>query len=103
MGKEKRGKLSVGPVFVTEAKHHANVSGFQTLSAADLRDPKISGLAAAKLKEFNELDTPGPKNVRLWDRLRYGSFLSSPFTCLKREKVVGITIKRRLQILLSKM
>ncbi|XP_044461585.1 probable choline kinase 2 [Mangifera indica] len=42
----------------------------RTLSAADLRDPKISGLAAAKLKEFNELDMPGPKNVRLWDRLR---------------------------------
>ena len=23
------------------------------------------------MKEFNDLDMPGPKNVRLWDRLRY--------------------------------
>nr|AUS89385.1 protein kinase protein [Sesuvium portulacastrum] len=42
----------------------------RTLSAADLRDPDISALIAAKLKEFHELDMPGPKNVKLWDRLR---------------------------------
>lgn len=72
-----------------DSKHHANfflfsLSGFQTLSASDLRDPEISALVAAKLKEFNELDMPGPKNVWLWDRSRYVSFLSAPFTCLKR-------------------
>ena len=44
---------------------------FQTLSASDLRDPEISALIAAKLKEFHELDMPGPKRVTLWNRLRY--------------------------------
>lgn len=43
---------------------------YQTLSAADLRDPGISALIASKLREFHELDMPGPKNVFLWDRLR---------------------------------
>ncbi|KAG1335473.1 putative choline kinase 2 [Cocos nucifera] len=43
---------------------------FETLSAADLRDPEISALVASKLKEFHELDMPGPRNVFLWDRLR---------------------------------
>lgn len=42
----------------------------RTLSAADLRDPEISALIALKLREFNELDVPGPKNVLLWKRLR---------------------------------
>lgn len=44
---------------------------FQTLSAADLRDPEISALVAAKMREFHNLDMPGPKYVLLWDRLRY--------------------------------
>lgn len=44
---------------------------FQTLSAADLRDPEISALIAAKLREFHRLEMPGPKNVFLWDRMRY--------------------------------
>lgn len=47
---------------------------FQTLSAADLRDPEISALVAAKLIEFHRLEMPGPKNVFLWDRLRYWQF-----------------------------
>lgn len=51
---------------------------FQTLSASDLRDPDISALIAAKLKEFHELNMPGPKDVTLWDRLRYIS-LFRPF------------------------
>ncbi|KAJ0988047.1 hypothetical protein J5N97_006403 [Dioscorea zingiberensis] len=42
----------------------------RTLSAADLRDPEISTLIASKLREFHDLDMPGPKNVFLWDRLR---------------------------------
>ncbi|XP_019704555.2 probable choline kinase 2 [Elaeis guineensis] len=42
----------------------------RTLSAADLRDPEISALVAFKLKEFHDLDMPGPRNVFLWDRMR---------------------------------
>ncbi|KAH7657378.1 Ethanolamine kinase protein [Dioscorea alata] len=42
----------------------------RTLSAADLRDPGISALIASKLREFHDLDMPGPKKVFLWDRLR---------------------------------
>ncbi|KAI7747551.1 hypothetical protein M8C21_009350 [Ambrosia artemisiifolia] len=42
----------------------------RTLSACDLRDPDISALIASKLKEFHELDMPGPKKAYIWDRLR---------------------------------
>ncbi|KAF7824770.1 putative choline kinase 2 isoform X1 [Senna tora] len=42
----------------------------RTLSAPDLRDPSIFALIAAKMKEFHDLDMPGPKKVNLWDRLR---------------------------------
>ncbi|KAJ7982389.1 Choline kinase [Quillaja saponaria] len=42
----------------------------RTLSAPDLRDPNISALIAAKMKEFHDLDMPGAKEVCLWDRLR---------------------------------
>ncbi|GJN32211.1 hypothetical protein PR202_gb20697 [Eleusine coracana subsp. coracana] len=42
----------------------------RTLSAADLRDLEISALIAKKLREFHDLDMPGPKNVSLWQRLR---------------------------------
>ncbi|EES03529.1 probable choline kinase 2 [Sorghum bicolor] len=42
----------------------------RTLSAADLRDPEISALVASKLREFHNLDMPGPKSVLIWDRLR---------------------------------
>ncbi|XP_048424715.1 probable choline kinase 3 isoform X2 [Pyrus x bretschneideri] len=44
--------------------------GQATLSAADLRDPEISAIIAAKLREFHNLDMPGPRNVVLWDRMR---------------------------------
>lgn len=44
---------------------------FQTLSAADLRDPMVSSLIASKLKEFHDLDMPGEAKVFLWERLRY--------------------------------
>lgn len=42
----------------------------RTLTASDLRDPSISALIAAKMKEFHDLDMPCPKDVHLWDRLR---------------------------------
>ncbi|WCJ43298.1 Protein kinase superfamily protein [Euphorbia peplus] len=42
----------------------------RTLSAADLRDPEISGLVAAKMREFHALDMPGPRTVFLWTRMR---------------------------------
>ncbi|XP_021308999.1 cornifin-B-like [Sorghum bicolor] len=42
----------------------------QTLSTADLRDPEISVLIAKKLREFHDLDMPGPRDVSLWQRLR---------------------------------
>lgn len=48
----------------------------QTLSADDLRNPEISALIAAKMREFHSLDIPGPKNVFLWDRMRYRYILS---------------------------
>ncbi|KAI3455884.1 hypothetical protein Pfo_012547 [Paulownia fortunei] len=41
----------------------------RTLTAADLRDPEISAIIATKMKEFHNLDMPGPKTVVLWDRL----------------------------------
>ncbi|KAG9153294.1 hypothetical protein Leryth_025082 [Lithospermum erythrorhizon] len=40
-----------------------------TLSACDLRDPEISTIIATKLKEFHDLDMPGPKDICLWNRL----------------------------------
>ncbi|KAJ6704867.1 CHOLINE/ETHANOALAMINE KINASE [Salix purpurea] len=42
----------------------------RTLSASDLRDPDMSALIAAKMKEFHGLEVPGPNNISLWDRLR---------------------------------
>lgn len=42
----------------------------RTLSAADLRDPEISAIIASKLREFHNLDMPGPKSVLIWERLR---------------------------------
>ncbi|XP_042513834.1 probable choline kinase 2 [Macadamia integrifolia] len=54
----------------------------RTLSASDFRNPEISALIAAKLKEFNDLDMPGSKNVILWDRMKNwltaAQHLSSP-------------------------
>ncbi|KAG5525345.1 hypothetical protein RHGRI_031875 [Rhododendron griersonianum] len=43
----------------------------KTLSAGDLRDVEVSALVAAKLREFHNLDMPGPKNVVLWNRMRH--------------------------------
>ncbi|KAL5551197.1 hypothetical protein UlMin_001373 [Ulmus minor] len=41
-----------------------------TLLATDLHDPEISSLIAAKLRDFQSLNMPGPKTVILWDRMR---------------------------------
>ncbi|XP_051123717.1 probable choline kinase 1 isoform X2 [Andrographis paniculata] len=53
--------------------HKGRVEEFihaRTLSAGDLRNPEISGLIAAKMRQFHELDMPGPKRVLLWNRMR---------------------------------
>ncbi|GFQ07431.1 probable choline kinase 2 [Phtheirospermum japonicum] len=42
----------------------------RTLTATDLRDPEISALIATKMREFHNLNMPGPKVVVLCDRLR---------------------------------
>ncbi|XP_054814823.1 probable choline kinase 2 isoform X2 [Prosopis cineraria] len=42
----------------------------RTLSASDLRDPSISALIAAKMKEFHNLEMPGPKKIIVWDKIR---------------------------------
>ncbi|KAM7518655.1 hypothetical protein LguiB_017617 [Lonicera macranthoides] len=42
----------------------------RTLSAGDLREPEISVVIATKMREFHNLDVPGPKDVDLWDRMR---------------------------------
>ncbi|CAN0928333.1 Probable choline kinase 2 [Linum grandiflorum] len=42
----------------------------RTLSACDLRDPEISALIAAKMREFHNLHMPGPRTVTLWNRMR---------------------------------
>ncbi|CAK7346728.1 unnamed protein product [Dovyalis caffra] len=42
----------------------------RTLSAADLRDHEISALVAAKMREFHDLEMPGPRAVLLWNRMR---------------------------------
>jgi choline/ethanolamine kinase len=43
----------------------------QSLSAADLRDHEISALVAAKMREFHDLEMPGPRTILLWNRMRY--------------------------------
>ncbi|ESQ33389.1 hypothetical protein EUTSA_v10008064mg [Eutrema salsugineum] len=42
----------------------------RTLSAKDLRDPEVSALVAAKLREFHGINIPGERNVLLWDSMR---------------------------------
>ncbi|XP_068652277.1 probable choline kinase 2 isoform X2 [Aristolochia californica] len=43
----------------------------RTLSAADLHDIEISAVIAVKLREFHDLDMPGPKDAHLWQRLSW--------------------------------
>jgi hypothetical protein len=42
----------------------------QTLTAAEMRESKLSQAIAVKLLEFHQLDIPGTATVKLWDRLR---------------------------------
>ncbi|XP_013717330.1 probable choline kinase 3 [Brassica napus] len=42
----------------------------RTLSTVDLRDPQLSALIAARLREFHGIKVPGDGNVLLWDRMR---------------------------------
>ncbi|KAJ0579021.1 putative phosphotransferase with an alcohol group as acceptor [Helianthus annuus] len=42
----------------------------KTLSARDLRDPGISTLIAAKMREFHDLNMPGSKTAVLWPTMR---------------------------------
>lgn len=42
----------------------------RTLSPPDLKNPEISAKIAAKLWEFHHLDIPGPRQPKLWMRLR---------------------------------
>ncbi|MCE3050050.1 hypothetical protein HAX54_046368 [Datura stramonium] len=42
----------------------------RALSPNDLRNPEISALVAAKIKEFHMIDKPGSKRVVLWMELR---------------------------------
>ncbi|CAM6085124.1 unnamed protein product [Calypogeia fissa] len=41
----------------------------RTLSAEDLRNPEISDKIAVKMRQFHELDMPGPAEPKLWERL----------------------------------
>jgi choline/ethanolamine kinase len=61
------------------------VCDYQTLSASDLRDEATSELIATKLKEFHDLQMPGAKEVRLWDRLR-NWIKTSKEDCTEEEK-----------------
>jgi hypothetical protein len=65
----------------------------QTLSAVDLRDPEISALIAKKLREFNDLDMPGPKNVSLWQRLRHAVFDDTFFIVVRMRKCDWLLIR----------
>ncbi|THG23933.1 hypothetical protein TEA_015942 [Camellia sinensis var. sinensis] len=62
MSKQGQGPLLLGrfPNGRVEEFIHA-----RTLSASDLHDSDISALIAAKMKEFHDLDMPGPKKVLL--------------------------------------
>jgi len=42
----------------------------RTLSPPDMKNPEISAKIAAKLWEFHQLEIPGPRQPKLWVRLR---------------------------------
>ncbi|XP_027356832.1 probable choline kinase 2 [Abrus precatorius] len=67
ISKNGKGPLLLGRIANGRIEEFINA---RTLTAPDLRDPSISALIAAKMKEFHDLDMPGPKKVNLWDRLR---------------------------------
>ncbi|CAL9773026.1 unnamed protein product [Musa acuminata subsp. burmannicoides] len=67
MSRHGQGPLLLGRFATGRVEEFINA---RTLSAADLRDPEVSALIASKLKEFHNLDMPGPRMVFLWERLR---------------------------------
>lgn len=62
----------------------------RTLSACDLRDPDISALIASKLKEFHDLNMPGPKKPLVWDRLR--NWLSAAKSMCSAEEMQSLCL-----------
>lgn len=42
----------------------------RTLTHSDLRDPDMSALIAAKMRDFHDIEMPGPKKIAIWDVLR---------------------------------
>ncbi|CAN8246735.1 unnamed protein product [Cochlearia groenlandica] len=42
----------------------------RTLTATDLREPKISSLIASKLRKFHNIYLPGDRTVLIWNRMR---------------------------------
>ncbi|KAJ8773997.1 hypothetical protein K2173_009428 [Erythroxylum novogranatense] len=76
----------------------------RTLSASDVRDPAISVLIAAKLKEFHGLDMAGPKQISLWDKLR--TWLKSAKTLCSSEDAESVrldTIEGEIMLLEEKL
>ncbi|BFG40903.1 hypothetical protein CerSpe_271780 [Prunus speciosa] len=72
----------------------------RTLSAADLRDPETSAIIAAKLREFHNLDMPGPKNVVLWDRMRNWLSEAKTLCSIKDTKEFGLdTLEEEISML----
>lgn len=72
----------------------------RTLSASDLRDPEISALIASKMKEFHGLDMPGPKDIRLWDRLRNWLRVAKGFSAPEEAKAFCLdTLEEEIPIL----
>ncbi|ESR47774.1 putative choline kinase 3 [Citrus sinensis] len=72
----------------------------RTLSAADIRDPKISELVAAKMREFHDLKMPGPRKALLWDRLRRWVSVAKSFCSAKDAKEFCLyTLKDEISML----
>ncbi|GAY39724.1 hypothetical protein CUMW_046650 [Citrus unshiu] len=72
----------------------------RTLSAADIHDPKISELVAAKMREFHDLKMPGPRKALLWDRLRRWVSVAKSFCSAKDAKEFCLyTLKDEISML----
>ncbi|CAL9104749.1 unnamed protein product [Musa textilis] len=82
MSRHGQGPLLLGRFATGRVEEFINA---RTLSAADLRDPEVSALIASKLKEFHNLDMPGPRKVFLWERLR--NWLGQALTLCPSEEV----------------
>lgn len=72
----------------------------RTLSAPDLHDSDISTIIAAKMKEFHDLEMPGPKQVHLWDRLRNWLGEAKKLCCPKEVEAFYLdTIEKEISML----